>query len=135
MQRLLGATTTIGGVAIATGIAVEFCTYDGKNILHNKFNAHIFGILLFDTFVFLAVDAGNRVVLFDKLRGMKVVGEGTHFKIPFLQVSLQKFKYKGKCSEVITTLFHQVPIHMDIRSRPRSIHSVTGTKDLQMVSS
>lgn len=29
--------------------------------------------------------------------------------------------------------FPQVPVIMDIRSRPRSIHSVTGTKDLQMV--
>jgi prohibitin 1 len=52
-------------------------------------------------------------VVFDKLSGIDKVpkGEGTHFKIPFLQV----------------------PIIMDIRSRPRSIHSVTGTKDLQMV--
>jgi len=59
------------------------------------------------------VDAGTRAVIFDKLRGVQetVVGEGTHFLIPMLQV----------------------PIIMDVRSRPRSIHSVTGTKDLQMV--
>jgi hypothetical protein len=34
------------------------------------------------------VDAGNRAVVFDKIRGIQqtVVGEGTHFKIPFIQV-------------------------------------------------
>jgi prohibitin 1 len=41
----------------------------------------------------------------------KVVGEGTWFRIPVIQV----------------------PVIMDIRAKPRSIHSVTGTKDLQMV--
>ena len=36
------------------------------------------------------VDAGNRAVIFDKVQGIQkeVVGEGTHFKIPFLQVIL-----------------------------------------------
>jgi len=35
------------------------------------------------------VDAGNRAVIFDKVKGlqMKVVGEGTHFKIPYIQVN------------------------------------------------
>jgi hypothetical protein len=34
------------------------------------------------------VDAGSRAVIFDKVKGlqMKVVGEGTHFKIPYIQV-------------------------------------------------
>lgn len=61
----------------------------------------------------LAVDAGNRAVIFDKIQGVqsKVVSEGTHFRIPYIQV----------------------PIIMDIRSRPRIINSSTGTKDLQMV--
>lgn len=59
------------------------------------------------------VDAGKRAVIFDKFKGvqMESVGEGTHFKIPYFQV----------------------PYILDIRDRPRSIHSVTGTKDLQMV--
>jgi len=54
-----------------------------------------------------------RAVVFDKMRGVQeeVVSEGTHFRIPFLQV----------------------PILMDIRARPRMINSATGTKDLQMV--
>lgn len=87
MQRVVGAASTIAMASVVTGIAVEFFTYD--------------------------VDAGNRAVIFDKIQGIQqtVKGEGTHFKIPFIQV----------------------PIIMDIRSRPRSIHSVTGTKDLQMV--
>jgi len=53
------------------------------------------------------------VVMFDKISGVleKTSGEGTHFLIPWLQS----------------------PNVMDIRTRPRSISSVTGTKDLQMV--
>ena len=51
--------------------------------------------------------------MFDQIRGVlpKAIGEGTSFKIPILQQ----------------------PIIMDIRSRPKEIRSITGTKDLQMV--
>ena len=51
--------------------------------------------------------------VFGQIQGVqgKVVSEGTHFRIPYIQV----------------------PIIMDIRSRPRIINSSTGTKDLQMV--
>jgi prohibitin 1 len=60
------------------------------------------------------VDGGRRAVIFDKLNGgvqEGVIGEGTHFRIPLIQD----------------------PIVLDVRSRPRTIHSATGTKDLQMV--
>lgn len=60
------------------------------------------------------VDGGERAVLFDTLRGgvlPDVRGEGTHFIVPVIQR----------------------PIIMDIRTKPREIPSVTGTKDLQMV--
>ncbi len=60
------------------------------------------------------VDGGERAVMFDSLRGgilPNVIGEGTHFMIPVIQR----------------------PVTMDIRTRPREIPSVTGTKDLQMV--
>lgn len=60
------------------------------------------------------VDGGQRAVLFDTLRGgilPEVRGEGTHFIIPIIQR----------------------PIIMDVRTKPREIPSVTGTKDLQMV--
>eukprot|EP00590_Aulacoseira_subarctica_P006312 CAMPEP_0172423198 /NCGR_PEP_ID=MMETSP1064-20121228/14406_1 /TAXON_ID=202472 /ORGANISM="Aulacoseira subarctica , Strain CCAP 1002/5" /LENGTH=284 /DNA_ID=CAMNT_0013164431 /DNA_START=27 /DNA_END=881 /DNA_ORIENTATION=+ len=60
------------------------------------------------------VDGGERAVLFDSLRGgilPDVRSEGTHFVIPVIQR----------------------PIILDVRTRPREIPSVTGTKDLQMV--
>lgn len=60
------------------------------------------------------VDGGERAVMFDNLRGgimPDVRGEGTHFMIPVVQK----------------------PIILDIRTRPREIPSVTGTKDLQTV--
>jgi prohibitin 1 len=60
------------------------------------------------------VDGGERAVMYDLLRGgviKEVVGEGTHFLIPFVQKA----------------------IIMDVRTKPREIPSVTGTKDLQMV--
>eukprot|EP00593_Proboscia_inermis_P008974 CAMPEP_0171322752 /NCGR_PEP_ID=MMETSP0816-20121228/115152_1 /TAXON_ID=420281 /ORGANISM="Proboscia inermis, Strain CCAP1064/1" /LENGTH=273 /DNA_ID=CAMNT_0011821305 /DNA_START=61 /DNA_END=882 /DNA_ORIENTATION=- len=58
------------------------------------------------------VDGGERGVMFDNLRGGILDGvyeEGTHFYIPFVQKA---------------TIF-------DVRTRPRDISTVTGTKDLQ----
>ncbi|XP_022932154.1 prohibitin-3, mitochondrial [Cucurbita pepo subsp. pepo] len=59
------------------------------------------------------VDGGERAVLFDRFRGVidDTVGEGTHFLIPWLQK----------------------PFIFDIRTRPHTFSSVSGTKDLQMV--
>lgn len=59
------------------------------------------------------VDGGQRAVLFDRFRGVidETVGEGTHFLIPWLQK----------------------PFIFDIRTRPHTFSSVSGTKDLQMV--
>uniref|UniRef100_T1J5H9 Band 7 domain-containing protein n=1 Tax=Strigamia maritima TaxID=126957 RepID=T1J5H9_STRMM len=59
------------------------------------------------------VDGGHRAVIFDRFTGVKnfVVGEGTHFLIPWVQK----------------------PIIYDIRSRPRNVPVVTGSKDLQNV--
>lgn len=60
------------------------------------------------------VDGGQRAVLFDRFRGIldETVGEGTHFLIPWVQK----------------------PYIFDIRTRPHTFSSVSGTKDLQMVS-
>lgn len=54
------------------------------------------------------MDGGERAIIFDRFRGVlpEQVGEGTHFRIPWVQT----------------------PNIMDIRTRPRSINSVTGTK-------
>lgn len=55
-----------------------------------------------------AVDGGERAVMYDRIQGIltEPIGEGTHFKVPWLQT----------------------PHVMDIRTRPRNISSVTGTK-------
>ena len=60
------------------------------------------------------VKGGTRAVIFDRLSGVKekVVNEGTHFLIPWLQRS----------------------IIYDVRTKPRNISTTTGSKDLQMVS-
>jgi prohibitin 1 len=59
------------------------------------------------------VDGGHRAVIFDRFTGIKqdVVGEGTHFYIPWVQR----------------------PIIFDIRSQPRNVPVITGSKDLQNV--
>jgi len=59
------------------------------------------------------VDGGHRAVIFDRFQGIKqtVIGEGTHFMIPWVQR----------------------PIMFDIRSRPKNVPSITGSKDLQNV--
>ncbi|CAH8454541.1 unnamed protein product [Heterobilharzia americana] len=59
------------------------------------------------------VDGGHRAVIFDRFKGVRsdVRGEGTHFIIPWVQK----------------------PIVFDIRSRPRNVPVVTGSKDLQTV--
>jgi len=59
------------------------------------------------------VDAGHRAVIFDRFAGVKdfVVGEGTHFIIPWVQR----------------------PILFDARTRPRNVPVMTGSKDLQTV--
>lgn len=60
------------------------------------------------------VKGGTRAVIFDRISGVKeeVINEGTHFLVPWLQRS----------------------IIFDVRTKPRSISTTTGSKDLQMVS-
>ncbi|OAF71767.1 Prohibitin-2 [Intoshia linei] len=59
------------------------------------------------------VDGGHRAIIFDRFSGIKkcVIGEGTHFLIPYVQKS----------------------IIFDVRSQARSIPTITGSKDLQNV--
>jgi prohibitin 1 len=60
------------------------------------------------------VRGGTRAVIFDRMSGVqeKVVNEGTHFLIPWLQRA----------------------IIYDVRTKPRNISTTTGSKDMQMVS-
>jgi len=59
------------------------------------------------------VDGGFRAVVFNKITGVKqkTYGEGTHFKIPYIEN----------------------PIIFTARSRPFEVSSPTGSKDLQMI--
>ena len=61
----------------------------------------------------LQVDGGERAVIFNRFDGVqqRVFAPGTHFKIPGIEE----------------------PTIYDVRTRPRVINTVTGTKDLQMV--
>lgn len=59
------------------------------------------------------VDGGHRAIVFSRVTGVKesVYAEGTHLRVPFLDV----------------------PVIYDVRAKPRSIQSLTGSRDLQMV--
>ncbi|KZV92584.1 hypothetical protein EXIGLDRAFT_647114 [Exidia glandulosa HHB12029] len=59
------------------------------------------------------VDGGHRAIKYSRIHGVRqeIHNEGTHFAIPWFET----------------------PIIYDIRAKPRSIASLTGTKDLQMV--
>ncbi|KAJ1727886.1 Prohibitin-2, subunit of the prohibitin complex (Phb1p-Phb2p) [Coemansia biformis] len=59
------------------------------------------------------VDGGHRAIKYSRVKGVQpdIYGEGTHLRIPWLET----------------------PIVYDVRAKPTSIQSLTGTKDLQMV--
>ncbi|KAG6868981.1 Prohibitin-2, subunit of the prohibitin complex (Phb1p-Phb2p) [Termitomyces sp. T159_Od127] len=59
------------------------------------------------------VDGGHRAIKYTRLHGVgkEIYAEGTHLNIPWFET----------------------PIVFDIRAKPRSVGSLTGTKDLQMV--
>ncbi|MCE3049808.1 Prohibitin-2, subunit of the prohibitin complex (Phb1p-Phb2p) [Datura stramonium] len=87
--------------------AVSFLT----NIARAAFGLGVGSALLNSSLY--TVDGGQRAVLFDRFSGVsdETVGEGTHFLIPWLQK----------------------PFIFDIRTRPHTFSSISGTKDLQMV--
>lgn len=60
------------------------------------------------------VDGGHRAIKYSRVYGVRdmIFNEGTHLLIPWFET----------------------PIDYDVRAKPRSIASLTGTKDLQMVS-
>jgi len=87
MSRILNSLTKVG-------ITIVLVAGAGNSMIYN-------------------VDGGHRAVIFDRFQGIKpdVIGEGTHFMIPWL---------------------HR-PIIFDIRTRPRTVAVSTGSKDLQTV--
>ncbi|BAM79148.1 probable prohibitin protein [Cyanidioschyzon merolae strain 10D] len=71
------------------------------------------GAAAFYKYALYNVEGGHRAVIFNRLVGVKptVVPEGTHIRIPWIDV----------------------PIIYDVRAKPRSISTLTGSRDLQMV--
>ena len=69
--------------------------------------------LIYNSIRFL-VEGGHRAIIFGRIGGIKphIMAEGLHFRVPW-------FEY---------------PIIYDIRAKPRTMSSPTGSKDLQMVS-
>ncbi|KAK5732251.1 Prohibitin-2, subunit of the prohibitin complex (Phb1p-Phb2p) [Elasticomyces elasticus] len=70
------------------------------------------GVWLFNNALF-NVDGGHRAIKYTRIGGVspEIFAEGTHLRIPWFET----------------------PIDYDVRAKPRSIPSLTGTKDLQMV--
>ncbi|KAF2773650.1 hypothetical protein EJ03DRAFT_387056 [Teratosphaeria nubilosa] len=70
------------------------------------------GAWLFNNALF-NVDGGHRAIKYTRIGGIgkDIYSEGTHIRIPWFET----------------------PIDYDVRAKPRSIASLTGTKDLQMV--
>lgn len=62
MERIISLTQKAGIATLVVGVTIDFFIYD--------------------------VDAGKRAVIFDMLQGVQqtTIGEGTHFKIPYIQV-------------------------------------------------
>ncbi|KAJ3691512.1 hypothetical protein LUZ61_020676 [Rhynchospora tenuis] len=87
--------------------AVSFLTNIARAAIGLGAGASLLGSSLY------TVDGGQRAVIFDRFRGVlpDTVGEGTHFLVPWLQK----------------------PYIFDIRTRPHTFTSNSGTKDLQMV--
>lgn len=88
MDKVLGRLSLLSGSLGVGAVALNTCIYN--------------------------VDGGQRAVIFNQFKGgvqPKVIGEGTHFIIPFVET----------------------PIIMNVRSTPWERPSSTGTKDLQTV--
>lgn len=109
------------GVALAGGVInsalyngeLISCLYDGYLLCDSPSDSFRLHFMKLTQSSLFPVDGGHRAVIFDRFAGIKnlVVGEGTHFFIPWVQK----------------------PIIFDIRSRPRNVPVITGSKDLQNV--
>jgi len=75
--------------------------------------AGLVGAAVFATDAWYTVDPGHRAVLFSRINGVqdRIYEEGLHFKVPWFQW----------------------PLIYDIRQRPHTIRSLSGSKDLQTV--
>uniref|UniRef100_A0A7S3NH81 Prohibitin n=1 Tax=Aureoumbra lagunensis TaxID=44058 RepID=A0A7S3NH81_9STRA len=83
----------------------------GGNIMSALVGIGGLGFLGYNSF--FTVQGGERAVLWSRIAGVKesVYNEGMHPKIPLIEY----------------------PISFDVRTRPRNVQSLTGSKDLQMI--
>ena len=98
MAGILNRLAAIGFGLAASGAVISNTLYNGTKT----------SLLFVRLFLLIAVDGGERVVIFDRFRGVldSVSGEGTHFLIPWVQK----------------------PVFFSIRSKPRNVPVVTGSK-------
>lgn len=98
MAGILNRLAAIGFGLAASGAVISNTLYNGTKT----------SLLFVRLFLLIAVDGGERVVIFDRFRGVldSVSGEGTHFLIPWVQR----------------------PVFFSIRSKPRNVPVVTGSK-------
>jgi len=71
------------------------------------------GLALFGYYSIYTVPGGHRAIMFSRISGLsnEPIGEGTHFRIPWFES----------------------PILFDVKTKPRNVVSLTGSRDLQMV--
>ena len=106
-QQLLQYGPQAAKVAVLGGGSIYSAYWLASNCLYNG----MFVYIVFSDF--FIVDAGHRAIKFNRLTGLGdlVYAEGTHFMIPWFER----------------------PIIYDVRTKPRTMVSLTGSKDLQMV--
>jgi hypothetical protein len=112
----LSACSSINGDPVKLVNRQHTSIMSAPNVLNavSKFAIPLFVAFSFGQAAIYDVKGGSRAVIFDRISGVqeKVVNEGTHFLIPWLQKA----------------------IVYDVRTKPRNISTTTGSKDLQMVS-
>lgn len=103
--RIFNAIGTAGIALAGLGAVASSALYNGKHMMQFRRLSH--------HLIARSVEGGHRAVIFDRFAGVKpdVIGEGTHFLIPLIQK----------------------PIIFDVRSKPRNVPVITGSKDLQNV--
>jgi len=115
IKTALGGFLVLGG----GGYLLSNSLYNGRTFsfvsYHSSFLPVLYNIFLLLSLLLLllAVEAGRRAIKFNRLTGLgeRVFDEGTHVRVPWFER----------------------PIIYDVRTRPKTTVSMTGSKDLQMV--
>ncbi len=91
------------------------------------------------------VDGGKRAIMFNRFpnpltgegSGIQkhIINEGTHFKMPYFQEpKIFDVRAVSDCSTMTRCRLYTLSLHLQwqVRTRPRAIPTVTGTRDLQV---